>query len=62
MKNRVTKVQHQNTKNQTVILMFPRYRTYLLIYCVFDLNNYYNVCNALTIGKYLETNRGSEQR
>ena len=26
MKNRVTKVQHQNTKKQKVILIFPQYR------------------------------------
>ena len=38
MKNCVTKVQHQNTKNWTVILIFTRYRTYLLVCCVIYLN------------------------
>ena len=36
MKSRVTKVQHQNTKNQTVILIFPISCTYLLI-CLLDI-------------------------
>ena len=54
MKNRVTKVQHQNTKNQTVILIFLKYRTYLLIRCVFYLENDDTLINALTICKYHE--------
>ena len=62
MKNCVTKVQHQNTKNQTVILIFPRYRTYLLICCVIYLKNDDTVLNALTICKYHVTTHGSEQR
>ena len=61
MKNRVTKVQHQNTKNQRVILIFPRYCTYPLICCVFYLKNDDTVRNALTICKYLETTHGSDQ-
>ena len=62
MKNRVTKVQHQNTKNQTVILIFPGYRTYLLICCVIHLKNDDTVLNTLIIVKYHETTPGSEQR
>ena len=62
MKNRVTTFQHQNTKNQTVILIFQRYRPYLLICCVIYLNILLHCANALTLGKYLETTRGSEQR
>ena len=38
MKNCVTKFQHQNKKNRTVILIFPRYRTYLFICCFIYLN------------------------
>ena len=37
MKNRATKVQHKNTKNQTVILIFPISCTYLLICCIIYL-------------------------
>ena len=61
MKNCVAKIQHQNTKNKTVILMFPSYRNYLLI-SFFSLTYDDTVCNALKISKYLETNRGSEKR
>ena len=61
MKNRVTKVQHQNTKYQTLILIFPRYHTYLFICCVFHLKNDYTVLNALAMGKYHETTPGIEQ-
>ena len=61
MKNRVKKVQHQNTKNQTVIIIFPRYRTYLLICCVFHLKNDDTVLNALEIVEYHETTPVSEQ-
>ena len=60
MNNCVTKVQHQNTKNQKAILKFPRYRTYLLIYCVFTLKNDDTVLNALTIDRFLENTSGSE--
>ena len=62
MKNRVTTVQHKNTKNQTVILIFPRYCTYLLIFYVFQLKNDDTVLNESTIGKYHETAPGTEQR
>ena len=63
MKNCATKVQHQNTKIRTVILIFPRYHTHLLICCVLFTRVYYdNVKNALTIGEYLESNLGSELR
>ena len=61
MKNHVTKCQHKNAKNQTVILILPIYFTYLFICCIFFLKNDDNVCNALTICKYLETIHGSEQ-
>ena len=61
-RNCVTKVQHQNTKNKTVILIFLRYRTYLLICCIFHLKNDDTVLNVLTIGKYHETTPGTEQR
>ena len=37
MKTFVTKVQHQNTKKLTVILIFPRSCTYLLVCCVIYL-------------------------
>ena len=37
MKNRVTRVWHQNTKNQTVILIFTKSCPYLLICCVICL-------------------------
>ena len=60
MKNCVTKVQHQNTKNQTVILILPRYHTYLSICCVFTWKNDDTVPNATTINKFLETNSGPE--
>ena len=33
MKNRVTKVQHLKTRNQTLMLIITRYFTYLLICC-----------------------------
>ena len=62
MNNRVKKVQHQNTKNQTVISIFPGYCIYLLICCVFHLKNDDTVLNELTICKYHETTHGSEQR
>ena len=61
MNNRVTQIQHQNTNNQTVILIFPRYCTYLLICCVFHLKNDDTVIIALKIGKYHETTPGTEQ-
>ena len=51
MNNRATKVEHQNMKNQTVILIFPKYCTYLLICFVFRLKNGDTVLNSLTIGK-----------
>ena len=38
MKNCVTKVQHQNNKNQTGILILPGYRNYPLVFCVEELN------------------------
>ena len=62
MKNRVTKFQHQNTKNQTVILIFPIYHTYLLICCVFHLKNDDTFPNSPTINKFLEMTSGSELR
>ena len=62
MYNCVTKVQHQKKKNQTVILIFPRYHTYLLICFVFCLKNGDTVPNAPTINKFLETASGSELR
>ena len=60
MKNRITKFQHQNTKNQTVILIFPRYHTYLLTCCVFTWKNDNTVPNVPTINRFLETTSGSE--
>ena len=54
------KFQHQNTKNQTVILIFPRNPTYILICCVFHLKNDDTVPNAPTINNFLETTSGSE--
>ena len=62
MYNCVTKIQHQNTKNQTVILIFPRYHTYLLICCVFHLKNDDTVPNSPTINKFFETTSGLELR
>ena len=62
MYNRVTKFQYLNTKNQTVILIFPRYPTNLLICCVFHLKNDGTVPNVPTINKFLETTSGSELR
>ena len=49
-------------KNLTVILVFPRYYTYLLICCVFHLKNYDMVINSLTIRKYNKKTPGSEQQ
>ena len=62
MCNLVTTFQYQNTKNQTVILKFTRYPTYLLICCCFHKNNHYNVLNAATINKFLKTASCSELR
>ena len=62
MKNRVKNFQHQNTKNQTVILIFTRYTTYLLICCVFHLKNDDTVPNEPTINKFIEMTSGSELR
>ena len=60
MKNRVTNVQHKNTINQTVILAFPKYQTYLFICCLFRLKNDDTVLNAFTNFKYHETTHGSK--
>ena len=57
--NCVTEVQHKNTKNQTVILIFTGYCTYLLVCCVFYLKNDDTVLNALSIYKYHVTTHGS---
>ena len=62
MKNSVTNVQHQNTKNKTVILICPRYSTYLLICFVFHFKNDDTMPNAATINKFLETTSCSELR
>ena len=51
-----------NTKNQTVILIFPRYPTYFLICCVFQLKNDDTVPNGPTINRFLETTSGSKLR
>ena len=44
------------------MLIFPRYRTYLLICYVFLCKNDDTVTNALTINKFLETTNGPELR
>ena len=62
MQNSFTKVQHQKTKNQTVILIFTRYTTYLLICCVFQLKKDDTVPDAPKINKFFETTSGSELR
>ena len=54
MLNLVTKVQHQNSKNQTVILIFPINPTYILICCVLHLKNDDTVPNAPKIKKILK--------
>ena len=48
MKNCVNKFQHQNTKNRTVILIFPIYRTYLFICCVIYLKVWWH-CATCTV-------------
>ena len=62
MKSFITKVQHQNTKNQTVILTYKMYFTYLVICCDFYLENDDIGFNAAIIRKYQETTHASEQR
>ena len=47
-------------KKQTVILIFPIYRTYLFMCCVFHLKNDDTLLIALIIGKYHETTPGLE--
>ena len=60
MKNCVTKVQHQNKKNQTVILILQdialTFWYIVLLTWIYDDT----VQNSLTIGKYLETTCSSE--
>ena len=48
------------TKNRTVILLFARYRTDLLICCAIHSNYYGTVQNVLKIGYNLKTTCGSE--
>ena len=60
--NRLTKVQHQNTTNQTVIWIFIRYPTNLLIRYVSNLKNHDTFPNEPTIKTFLETTSGSKLR
>ena len=53
--NCVNKVQHQNTKNRTVLLVFPGYWTYLLICCVIYLKVWWH-CARFTYNRQVPWN------
>ena len=55
MKNRVAKVQHQNTKSWTVILIFPISCTYLMICCVIYLKVLWH-CEKCTDNQWIPWN------
>ena len=53
--NCVTKAQYQNTKNLTLILIFPRYRTNLFICCVIYLYIWWH-CAKCTANRQIPWN------